>query len=159
MNELEKAIELRNEGKLKESNELLLELAEKYPENSTVNYQCAWSFDVLGLERDAMPYYEKAISIGLDETDLKGAYLGLGSTCRTIGEYIKSRDVLMEGMRAFPEDNSIKVFYAMALYNLSEHAEAMEILLTALADTSSDENIKKYTKAIKFYAGDLDKVW
>ncbi|WP_205694317.1 hypothetical protein [Clostridium manihotivorum] len=47
MKELEIAIALRKEGKLKESNEVLVTLASHYPDNSLINYQCAWSFDVL----------------------------------------------------------------------------------------------------------------
>lgn len=35
----------------------------------------------------------------------------------------------------------------------------MKMLLTNLADTSLDENIKQYGKAIKLYADDLDKIW
>lgn len=159
MNELEIAIRLRNEGKLKESNEMLKNLTKANPDNPMLNYHCAWSFDVLGQERDAIPFYEKAISLGLDDDNLKGAYLGLGSTFRTIGDYAKSRDVFMKGMEIFPQDNAIKTFYAMTLYNLGEHSLSMEILLTILADTSSDLNIKEYSKAIKFYSGDLDKVW
>ncbi|SBW04190.1 TPR repeat-containing protein (fragment) [uncultured Eubacteriales bacterium] len=62
-------------------------------------------------------------------------------------------------MKLFPEDNAIKTFYAMTLYNLGEFSSAMKMLLTNLADTSLDENIKQYGKAIKLYADDLDKIW
>jgi len=58
---------------------LLSRLVTKYPDNALVNYHCAWSFDVLGLEADAVPYYEKAIQIGLNETNAMGAFIGLGS--------------------------------------------------------------------------------
>ena len=159
MKDLETAIRLRNEGKAKEALELLIPLAEAYPSDAAVHYQCAWSFDVLGQERQAVYYYEKAISLGLDEKDLSDAYLGLGSTYRTLGDYEKSRDVLLRGMALFPQDNALKTFYAMSLYNLGEHADAMGLLLTLLADTASDARIKSYAKAIRFYSGALDQVW
>lgn len=159
MKELETAIRMRAEGCLKESNTLFLDLVNQYPDNSVVNYQCAWSFDVLGLEKEAIPYYEKAIELGLPEEDLRGALLGLGSTYRTLGEYEKSREVFQKGMELFPEDNSIKTFYAMTLYNLGRHSDAMKLLLNTLAVTSADEMIKQYSKAITFYAEDLDKIW
>ncbi|WFD08690.1 tetratricopeptide repeat protein [Tepidibacter hydrothermalis] len=159
MKKLEEAIELRKEGKLKESNEILINLAKDYPDNSVVNYQCAWSFDVLGLEKEAVPYYEKAISIGLSEKDLQGAFLGLGSTYRTLGQYQKSKEVFEKGLNKFTEDRAMKVFYAMTLYNLNEHSKAMEILLTNLAQTSSDKNIKTYKRAIEFYSDRLDEIW
>ena len=62
-------------------------------------------------------------------------------------------------MRVFPQDNALKTFYAMALYNLGEHALSMQTLLAILAETSSDPDIMEYRKAIALYAGDLDKVW
>lgn len=47
----------------------------------------------------------------------------------------------------------------MTMYNLKGYSEAMEILLFSIAQTSSDKNIKKYKKAIKFYADKLDQIW
>lgn len=62
-------------------------------------------------------------------------------------------------MVKFPQDEAMKVFYAMTMYNLKGYSEAMEILLFSIAQTSSDKNIKKYKKAIKFYADKLDQIW
>lgn len=159
MEELEIAIRLRKEGKLKESNNILVNLANKHSNNAIVNYQCAWSYDVMGLEREAVPYYEKAILLGLHYNDLKGAFLGLGSTYRTLGEYEKSRKIFEEGLAKFPDNNALKTFYAMTLYNLKEYPKAMEILLVNLAQTSSDENVKQYKKAIEFYSDKLEEIW
>ena len=38
--------------------------------------------DPQGFEREAVPYYEKALELGLEKSDEQGAYLGLGSTVR-----------------------------------------------------------------------------
>jgi len=157
--QLIQAIQLRNEGKTRESNKLLVKLAKQFPKDALVNYQCAWSFDVLGDEAEAVPYYEKAIELGLSGKDLEGAIIGLGSTWRTLGEYKKSQNVFLNGIELFPENRAIRVFYSMTLYNLKQHSRAMEILLRCLAETTSDEEISSYQKAIGFYAGDLDKVW
>ena len=157
--ELESAIHLRNNGKFKESNEILLKLVEGYPNDPLVNYQCAWSFDVLGEESNAVPYYEKAIRTGLSGTDLEGALLGLGSTYRTLGEYEKSRNTFLKGIELFPNNKAIQVFYSMTLYNLKEHSLAMELLLKSLLDTTSDGEILQYRKAIQFYLDKLDQIW
>lgn len=159
MEELDIAIRLRKEGNLEESNRALVNLSNDNPNNSIINYQCAWSLDVMGLEREAVPYYKKAIVLGLPDDDLKGAFLGLGSTYRTLGEYEKSRKIFEEGLAKFPDNNAFKTFYAMTLYNLKEYPKAMEILLNNLVQTSSDEDIIKYKKAIEFYSDKLDKVW
>ncbi|GGA27499.1 tetratricopeptide repeat protein [Psychrobacillus lasiicapitis] len=153
------AIDLRNEGNFQESNALLLRMVEKWPNDAVINYQCAWSFDVLGKENEAITYYENAIALGLPESDLQEALLGLGSTYRALGEYEKSRDVLLKGINLFPTNHSIQVFYAMTLYNLNEHHHAMELLLKCLLDTTSDKDILNYQKAIRFYSDKLNNVW
>ena len=157
--EVDRAIDLRKEGKQKESNELLLVLVKEFPQNAFINYQCAWSFDVLGEESQAVAFYEKAIHLGLSGNDLEGALLGLGSTYRTLGDYQKSKDVLSKGMELFPTNRALQIFYSMTLYNLKDHQVAMEILLTSLVDTTTDQEILKYKKAIHFYSDKLDNIW
>ena len=154
-----RALELRKDNKKKESNQLLLKIVEEYPDNAFVNYQCAWSFDVLGEESKAVPFYERAIKIGLSGQDLEGAILGLGSTYRTLGEYEKSKSTFLNGIELFPNNRAIQVFYSMTLYNLNDHRKAMEILLKCLLDTTTDSEILSYKKAINFYADKLDETW
>jgi hypothetical protein len=47
----------------------------------------------------------------------------------------------------------------MTLYNLHRYQEAMELLLTNLAETTFDLTILQYKRAILFYAPQLDQVW
>lgn len=157
--QLARAIQLRNEEKKKESNHLLLKMVEQYPNDAFVNYQCAWSFDVLGEEPQAVPYYEKAIQQGLSGKDLEGAFIGLGSTYRTLGQYKKAQSTFLKGIDLFPNNKALQVFYAMTLYNLDEHSKAMELLLECLLHTTRDAEILSYKNAIHFYAHQLDKVW
>ena len=156
---LDLALQLRKENNLLESNEILVKLAEQNPQNAYINYQCAWSFDCLGEEGQAVPYYEKAIQGNLNESDLQNAYLGLGSTFRALGEYEKSKAVLCEAMKVFPNNEALQVFYAMTLYNLNEHSSAMELLLKCITKTSSNSDIQKYKRAIEFYSDKLDETW
>lgn len=53
----------------------------------------------------------------------------------------------------------MQVFLAMTLYNLNDHNKAMELLLKNIKDTSIDENIQSYKKAIEFYSDKLDEIW
>jgi len=153
------ALKLRETEKHAEARQLLLELHNEFPNDPQVNYQCAWIHDLLGLEREAIPFYEKAIQEGLSGDDLKSALLGLGSTYRCIGEYRKSIDTFQQGLTLFPNSLEFKVFLAMAYYNIDEHSKAMELLLNSLADTSKDEGILRYQRAIRFYSDKLDQIW
>lgn len=156
---LREAIKLREIGKLQESNRLILTLIEEFPEDPQFHYQCAWSFDVLGEEAKAVPFYEKAIHLGLDNEDLEGALLGLGSTYRTLGKYEASKRTFLKGIEIFPANQAMKTFLAMTLYNLEEHQAAMELLLKCLVETTSDKDITAYKKAIDFYSDKLDETW
>lgn len=160
MNEkLNHAIKLRESGQLEKSNNVLTELVQSFPTDAYINYQCAWSFDVMGEESKAVPYYEKAIELGLSGKDLEGAIIGLGSTYRTLGQYENSHGIFIKGLELFPDNQAIKVFFSMTLYNLQKHSSAMEILLNSLVDTSADQDIQRYKKAITFYADKLDETW
>ena len=155
----DEAIGLRKSENYQESNELFMELVQEFPENASVNYHCAWSFDLLGEESKAVPFYENAIKLGLSSVELEGAFLGLGSTYRTLGEYKKSKRVFEIGMESFPNNKALQTFYSMTLYNLNEHSKAMELLLKCLADTTADDDILSYKKAISFYSNKLDEIW
>lgn len=159
MQQLDQALLLRASGNHKKSNELLVTLVGQQSDDAILNYQCAWSFDLLGEEAAAVPFYEKAIELGLPSKDLEGAILGLGSTYRTLGEYEKSENVFQRGRKLFPENRAIQVFYSMTLHNLNKHNDAMELLLKCLLETTTDAEILSYQRAIEFYSDKLDQVW
>lgn len=56
---LEQALKLRKKDLLLDSNTILLQLVKDFPQNAYINYQCAWSFDALGEELKAVPFYER----------------------------------------------------------------------------------------------------
>src|SRR5215216_8048004 len=120
------AIQVRETEKHEEARELLLELHAEFPNDPQVNYQCAWIHDLLGLEREAIPFYEKAIQAGLKGDELKNALLGMGSTYRCIGEYQKSIDTFQHALNVFPNSYEFKVF--------------LEWLITILASTRKPWN-------------------
>jgi len=156
---LASAVQLRESEKHREARQLLLELHADFPEDPQVNYQCAWIHDLLGLERDAIPFYEKAIQSGLSGDDLRSALLGMGSTYRCLGEYQMSIETFRQALSLFPDAQEFKVFLGMAYYNIGEHSRAMGLLLNSLADTTSDEGILRYQRAIRFYSDRLDQIW
>lgn len=65
----------------------------------------------------------------------------------------------MRVLRAFPKRAELKVFLAMALHNLGQSKQAVELLLTVLAESSGDVQIQSYREAILFYAQDVERSW
>lgn len=156
---LKKAIELRTENKPDQALTILAELLKSHPNDPDVNYQMAWTCDFMGKESEAAPYYEIAIANGLAGSDRQGAMLGLGSTCRCLGEYEKSLRVFNQAVAEFPEDRSLKVFRALTLYNLGQAEESVSELLVQLLDTTNDSSIKSYEGALRFYSDKLNETW
>ncbi|HDX9577914.1 TPA: tetratricopeptide repeat protein [Bacillus pseudomycoides] len=155
MDLLKKAILLRNEKKIAESREILLRLTDT-SQNAEILYQCACTHDAMGMETEAVPYYEKAIELGLEGESLRGAYIGLGSTYRCIGEYEKAIATLEAGMKRYPDDDAMKVFLSLAKYNVQSHEDAMKLLLDVVVKT---EGVKNYERAITFYKDHLNEIF
>ena len=154
-----KAIQLRKDNRPDQALALLTELLEGNANDPTINYQLAWTCDFMGKESEAAPYYEKAIANGLAGEDRKGAMLGLGSTYRCLGEYQKSLKVFDQAVEEFAEDRSFKVFRALTLHNLGKSENSIGQLLVLLLDTTSDQSIKSYDKALRFYSDKLSEIW
>lgn len=156
-NWLEQAKKLRAEGSFEKTMNFLRQILQEQPSNPQVHYQIAWTHDALGKEADAAPAYEKAIALGLEGEDLEGAYLGLGSTYRCLGDYKSSDRVLTRGRELFPENGALRAFHALTLHNLKDHSAAMELLLKELVLSSTDKNIRAYSRALLFYADKLQE--
>ncbi|MEU9060227.1 tetratricopeptide repeat protein [Streptomyces sp. NPDC048430] len=153
---LAEAVRLREEGHPEQARELLLSLTASFPDTADVAYQTAWVHDVLGLEAEAVPYYERSLQgDGLTEEERRGALLGLGSTYRVLGRFGQAVETLRRGVSEFPDDGALRTFLSMALFNTGEHHEAMQLLLRLLASTSDSPGVQRYRPAIEHYAADL----
>ncbi|MFJ4963278.1 tetratricopeptide repeat protein [Streptomyces sp. NPDC088729] len=153
---LAEAERLRTGGRPEEARERLLALTTRFPDDAEVAYRTACVHDVLGLETEAVPYYERSLAgAGLGAEDRRGALLGLGSTYRVLGRYGQSVETLRRGVEEFPDDGALRTFLSMALFNIGEHDESMRLLLELVAATSDDEHVRRYRQAIAHYAKDL----
>jgi tetratricopeptide (TPR) repeat protein len=159
MSPTEQVLSLRRAGKHEEACSLAVSLVGQFPQGAELQYQAACVHDFLGREAQAVPFYLAALSGSLSAEHLRSAYLGLGSTYRALGQYSEAERTLREGIARFPEAAELKVFLAMALHNLGQSKQAVELLLTVLAESSSDAQIQSYREAILFYAQDIERSW
>lgn len=153
------AARLRDAGQFAESRALLLSLVTAYPDDPLINYQAAWTYDRMGLEQEAIPFYERAIAAGLDNDDLRGALLGLGSTYRVLGQDRDAVRTLAAGVAQFPDDGAMRAFYALALHSAGEHTRATQAFLRVILDTSRDPHIERYRRALTEYMEHPDELW
>jgi tetratricopeptide (TPR) repeat protein len=163
---LAELIQLREEGRAKQDQAILneartqlLDLVAVYPDDAEINYQTGVAHDNSGLGQEAIPFYVRAIEQGLSGPDLERCLLGLGSTYRVLGFYQQAVETLRRGVREFPHHRGLQVFLAMALYNTQNYKEAMEIVLTNLMETTTDEKLQYFKRGISYYAQHLDETW
>ncbi|MFA5265774.1 MAG: tetratricopeptide repeat protein [Opitutaceae bacterium] len=130
----------------------LQDLDRRHPNVAEIAYQVAWSKDVMGNHAEAVPCYEKAISLGLPPNDHAGALIGLSACLLLTGNAAKAEEVLASGRALFPENREFEAFQALALHAKGKHAEALEILLVVLAETSVDRGIAAYQRTLRHVA-------
>jgi tetratricopeptide (TPR) repeat protein len=126
-----------------------------HPQVGEINYQIAWTLDSLGREREALPHYEKAISLGLPPNEQSGALIGLGSTLRNLGHLDRAADVLESGQTQFPDHPEFAAFLALVRHDQGRHRDAVQLALTTLLDTSEDPGITTYQRALRHYVSHL----
>ena len=95
------AVALRQAGRAEEARPLLMALAAEAPDDARVQYQAGWVHDLLGLEAGAVPYYERALALGLSEEERPGLLLSLGSTYRNVGRHTDAVATLERGVRDY----------------------------------------------------------
>ena len=170
---LAEAIRLREMGRAKqdeamlgEARALLLDLLAAYPDEAEITYQVALVLDNLGLKREAIPFFLQTLKQGVTGHDTASnlmkrerALLALGLTYRELREYGQAEETLRQGLSEFPQSRALQVFLAMTLYNAQQYREAMELALTNLAETTTDEALQYYKQGIVFYAQHLDETW
>lgn len=150
------AAALQEQGRLEEARERLTELAAGLPGDAEVAYHAASVHDRLGLEAEAVPFYERALAgEGLPDEDRRGALLGLGSTYRVLGRYEEAVATLRRGVADHPDDGALQAFLAMALFHTGQADESLRILLRLLAATSTDPSVQQYRRALELYARDF----
>ena len=155
---LAEVIELRKNNKGEEALLILKDLLRLHPNDPDVNYQMAWTCDFMGKESEAAPFYEQALANGLVD-GRNGAFLGLGSTYRCLGEYEKSLKIFDQAIAEFPSERALKVFRSLTLFNLGRTEESVGDLLIQLLDTTNDASIKSYNGALRFYSDKLNETW
>lgn len=156
---IQQAIALRSDGKFEQSRQLLATLLEQDPLKARAHLHIAWSYDNQGLESQAVQHYHAALAGELEATERFDALFGLASTLRSLGQYQETAVWFEKTLALFPDCREVKPFYAMCLYNLGKHKQAIELLLNLLVETTNDEDILTYQRAIKLYAQDLDRTW
>lgn len=153
---IQTARDLRHDDELEASQELLLDLMAEHPDEPLVLFEVGGSYDVLGEEESAIPYYRKAIDAGLADGELQECLVCLGSSLRVVGETEEAVEVLEQAVADFPERRSSRAFLALAYLSDGRADQAVAALLDLLLDTTEDDDILSYRDALEYYRDELN---
>ena len=154
--ELAAIVEARTYGQLAATLPRLVALDARHPHVAEINYQIAWTCDVLGRPAEALPRYEKSVALGLPPNQLSGALLGLGATLAALGRLEQSAEVLRSGRSQFPEQREFDAFLALTLQRQGRSADAVRLLVDTLCATTDDPGLTACQRALRHAAAQLD---
>jgi len=124
-----------------------------------VLFEVGGSFDVMGLEPEAMPYYRRAVDSGLEGEALVECLICLGSSQRLVGDFQDAVDTLEEAVEEFPESESAKAFLALAYYSNEQYKESVSQLLDLIIRTTTDDELRVYGDTLDYFKDNLDERW
>jgi len=153
--ELAAIVGARAYGQSREVLPRLKRLDEQHPNVAEINFQIAWTCEVLDRPVDALAFYEKAIALGLPPNELSGALLGLGSTLRTLGQLDRSAEVLRSGQAQFPGNPEFDAFLTLTLHAQGKYGDALRLALETLCANTDDPGLTAYQRAIRHSASKL----
>lgn len=153
--ELDAIVGARAHGQFNQLLPRLQDLDARHANVAEIAYQIAWTCDTLGRHEQALTAYEKAIALGLPPNELSNAYVGLGSTLRALGQFERSAEVLRAAKLQFPDNRELDVFLALTLHAGGKHADALQLALETLIETTEDPGLTAYGRAIRHAAAKL----
>jgi tetratricopeptide (TPR) repeat protein len=122
---------------------------------SRAEYEAAIAYDREGLEAEAIPHYEAALQLGLEDALVPGALLGLGSSLRNVARVDEAVAVLTDACGRFPDDAALALFRALALASAGRCEQALGETIRLAAARIDAEEIRRYRRALDHYADAL----
>lgn len=142
---------LKSKGRFAEAERQLKAWLEEDSDNPRLLFEVAVVLDNQGKEDQAIPYYERALSMELDVAHRPEAYIGLGSSLRTIGRIFESHQILSRALAEYPHHMALRVFYAMTLERMGNYGDAISQLMEVIAEAGKDESLDVFRPAIRYY--------
>ena len=120
-----------------------------------VHLQSAFALDRLGKEDEAVPLYERALSLGLCGTDARDAHVCLASSLRNMGRPQQGFDLLDSAKSRFNGDVVFDLFFALLATEIGRSSEAIGMLVRSLLRESPAEDLERYGSVLRGKFDDL----
>ncbi len=131
------------------------DLARAGPHDVRAQMAAAFACDRLGLERDAIVYYERAWELGVPADERPGFLVGLGSTLRNVGRADDAVARLAEATLDYPDHAPLRAFLALALHSAGHPTLALATMLEAALAAAGPDGFGPYARALVDYQAEL----
>jgi predicted Zn-dependent protease len=133
------------------------DLLRQHPGDPRALFEYAGALDFADRDAEAATVYEQAFSAGLDGDDLRRGLIQYGSTVRNLGRFDEAVSALRRADEAFPGNDSVTVFLALALTSAGQCQEAVARLVVLALDRISSEDLENYQWPLRNYAAELSR--
>ncbi|SFR76447.1 Tetratrico peptide repeat-containing protein [Agromyces sp. CF514] len=127
--------------------------AERGGDDARAVFERAGARDSAGRPDEAVPLYERALALGLDDEHRPQAVIQMASSIRNLGDDARALDLLESELRDHadaPFRDEVAAFLALALASSGDARRAASVALLALAP-----HLRRYTRSVSNYARDL----
>ncbi|KXP04229.1 tetratricopeptide repeat protein [Tsukamurella pseudospumae] len=113
-------------------------------------FELAGMYDSMGFEAEAGAEYERALTLGLDESRHAQLAVQYGSTLRNLGRIDEAIAVLRAAPTHESTGSAPRVLLALALHSAGRTDEALRVAIEAQVDA-----LPRYQRSIRAYAAAL----
>jgi Flp pilus assembly protein TadD len=125
------------------------------PDDARAQMAAAYACDRVGLEHDAVRYYERAWQLGVPDADRPGFLVGFGSTLRNVGRADEAVALLAEAVRDHADHPALHAFLALALFSAGHPRAALAAMLGVALDVAPPGAFGGYQRALAEYHQEL----
>jgi tetratricopeptide (TPR) repeat protein len=129
--------------------------AAAHPDDVEAQIACAYAHDRVGLEAEAVRYYERAWALGVPEPGRRGFIVGFGSTLRNVGRADEAVALLADAVQAYPDYPALHAFLSLALFSAGHPRAALATMLGCALDAARPGAFDRFDRALTEYYREL----
>lgn len=146
---------LREAGRHEDHLAAAKQLVAERPSDVLAQIEAAYGHDRLGLEREAIRYYDEAHRLGVPGPLRRRFLVGYGSTLRNVGRHDDAVAVLGQAVADDPDYPAYGAFLALALLSAGHPKAAVAAMLGVTLEVARPGALDGYERALGEYHQEL----
>ena len=115
-------------------------------------YEAGGEHDSAGRAAEAIPHYERALTLGLPDDLVPRCLVQLGSSLRNVGRLDDALELFDDAIDRYPDDVALRIFRAFALTDAGREREALIDVIDVARTRIDAPEIHRYARSLANYA-------